>query len=37
VIGALIARAATVREIAAAFLARDESQLEYYSEITKRI
>jgi hypothetical protein len=26
---------ATVRDIAAAFLARDESQLEYYEKITK--
>jgi len=28
---------ATLREISAAFLARDESQLEYYEEITKRM
>jgi diadenosine tetraphosphate (Ap4A) HIT family hydrolase len=33
----LLARggAATIRDIAAAFLARDESQLEYYEQITK--
>ena len=29
--------AATTREIAAAFLAKDESQLEYYETITKRM
>ena len=28
---------ATIRQIAAEFLARDESQLEYYEEITKRM
>jgi diadenosine tetraphosphate (Ap4A) HIT family hydrolase len=28
---------ASIREIAATFLARDESQLEYYEEITKRM
>jgi diadenosine tetraphosphate (Ap4A) HIT family hydrolase len=28
---------ASIREIAAAFLSRDESQLEYYEEITKRM
>ena len=28
---------ASIRHIAAAFLSRDESQIEYYSEITKRM
>jgi hypothetical protein len=28
---------ASIREIAATFLARDESQREYYEEITKRM
>jgi ATP adenylyltransferase len=28
---------ASVRDIASAFLARDESQLEYYEQITKRM
>ena len=28
---------ASVRDIATAFLSRDESQIEYYSEITKRM
>jgi hypothetical protein len=28
---------AKIRDIAAAFLARDESQLEYYEEITKNM
>jgi ATP adenylyltransferase len=28
---------ASVRDIAAAFLARDESQLEYYEQITKNM
>ena len=35
----LIARggSANIREISAAFLARDESQLEYYEQITKNM